>query len=552
MTGGDVASQPELAGATTDDLQVANDDVLSDEKRGDASGGDKQPDPDDDWSQYSVHVGNDDSSDEIAGGDDESGDKTESAGDSSISGSAAVEGEDGKADDLPICKDGAVKRDGVCVTIGAPPTHSGDGCPDGAVVLGNQCYEVVPPTCGELEVAPGGQGCLKLVAEAGTHGACPDYYELSEDGETCVKTKSATVACTQGTPVGDSCLIEQEPVGGDSAGCSGEQLQIGNNCYELSNPDFDCGDLAELPNGNCRFPVDAQETSGCADGLEPWENICYRYEDPPTYDCGDGEPDGEGWCHIIEEGNPGPDVCDDGVLQDDDGCYVLSEPDEEGTCGELAEFEGMCREAKPSYPTWICSDGATVYEPTCDLWVEAESASCAIGQLVENDTKCKTIEDKIVTEGCPSYASEDSEGCYKSKEPSVTCGELAIAPDGEHCKQWVSEADGGGECSAGFELVGGTTCKKWLEGSPGCPEGEPIEVGGKLKCRFTTAAGDATQGCAAGMIEEAGNCYKIVPASCAELEADVYGGGCKKLIEPSDESECETGYTLVADECIKP
>jgi hypothetical protein len=559
VNGGDLASAPQTDGAADADGPQAGDDFANaDEKNiseqdGDAEdkASDDKADGDDlDWSSFSVAVdGPEDGDHDFAqDNDDAASDDDKSVGSAAASADGSSEADEADEQEASDCPQGKELRADSCVVIGAPPTNSASGCPTGALVVAQQCYEIVPPSCGELQGAPDGTGCLKLVGAAGAQGGCPDNYEL--DGGTCVKLVAAPVSCSQGTPSGDSCVIKQSPTGGEG-GCASGQTQFGNGCYELSSPATNCDGLAMLADGNCRLPVDGEQSTECPAGLQPWDNVCYRYEDPPVYDCAGGESDGAGWCQTTEDATPGPDVCDEGVLQDAQGCYVLVEADGEGNCGELPEFEGMCRKAKPSYQTWTCSDGETVYEPTCKVWTEAISVTCLAGEPVENNTKCKTIEDPITAEGCPSYAFEDNQGCYKSKEPQFGCGELPKTPDGQQCKTWVSNPESDASCADGFELVG-EYCKRYVDGTPGtCSGSELVTVNGTTKCKYSTSPSEPTTGCAPGAIERSGECYVIVAASCDDFDADLYGQGCKKPIDVEASLICEAGFNLVANECIK-
>lgn len=572
VNGGDFSSAPEAGdGADGLDDVALGDNIPTDKGDGPvAADGDKhvdatdssttdEPAGDHDWSSFSVTVGGaGDERAKLPDGTSAEEDENKSAGTAAASAGAdheepaeVDESDKGQSAGEPggECPEGKEKRDGVCVVVGTPPTVSAGGCPAGAVALGQQCYEIVPPSCGDLQIAPGGDGCLKLVGAANAQGGCPDNYEL--EGSTCIKLLAAPVSCTQGTPSGSSCLIKENPTGGIDSGCAEGQTQFGSGCYELSNPSVECDGLVTLADGNCRLPVDAEQATECAAGLQAWENICYRYEDPPTYDCAGGESDGAGWCLMTEAATPGPDGCDDGVLQDEQGCYVLVDVQDDGTCGGLPELDGKCRKAKASFQTWTCSDGKTVYEPTCKVWAEAVSVTCLAGEPVENNTKCKTIEDPITTDGCPSYALEDSQGCYKSKEPQLSCGDLAKTPDGHYCKTWVSDAESDASCRDGFDLVG-DYCKKYVDGTPGtCSGAETITVNGVSKCKYTTSPTDATTGCADGAIEQSGNCYIVVAASCEDLDTDLYGKGCKKPIDVEPNMVCEAGFHLVGDECIK-
>ena len=99
--------------------------------------------------------------------------------------------------------------------------------------------------------------------------------------------------------------------------------------------------------------------------------------------------------------------------------------------------------------------------------------------------------------------------------------------------------EGTSELPSGMVLVSvvidiervGDYCKKYVEGTPRCADAVLVEFGGKPMCRYTKPAGPSATGCASGEIEKDGKCYLVVDPSCQELEADIFGDGCKKPIK---------------------
>ena len=483
-------AESEVGGSEADDPSGSAA-VLAAESDGEAAGDDKPAEPEGDTKP------------DADGGDDEdkeADDRAESDGEKP---------DDETTDEKP--EDDGVDGD-------TPPS---DECPADAVTFGGECYEIVPPSCGDLEVSPAGDGCLKLVGSAGAGGGCPGAYEL--DGDTCVKLLPADASCAEGVPADGACLIKFEATG--SGGCSAGQLEIGGSCYELSAPtSSSCGDMPPLGDGQCRYAVSGESPTSCPAGFEPLGGEqCYRYEEPAEFSCAEGEPVGDG-CKVTESGTPGPDVCPDGVEEDGAGCFILVDRQEDGTCGGLPEAGDKCRKDKASIPTWTCADGTTVYDNVCYRWTDA-TITCAAGEPVGGDS-CKTIVDAVASAGCPDWALEDAQGCYKIKPAELNCGDLHVAPDGVNCKQWVGEA-AGGECPGDYDLVG-SYCKKYVDGAASCSGATLVELAGNAMCRYTQAPGET--GCAAGQVEKAGECYLLVAPSCQDLDVDVFGTGCKKPV----------------------
>ncbi|MEM7091809.1 MAG: hypothetical protein AAF567_02305 [Actinomycetota bacterium] len=497
-----------------------------------AAGTDGDDDPD--FSRFLGGLGGLADNDDDGDDDDDDGDN-EDDGDDLAAGVAAADGEDTADEKDPVpgtgdCPDDAIEKDGRCFLVGPAPEPNA-GCPDDAIQLGDSCYVEVDPSCGNLEPAPGG-GCLGDVIDPNSGSGGTTYVE-------------ATASCDSGQLSGTACLVETSPTGG--AACSPGQLHLGNDCYDLVDPQLSCS-VGTLTDQGCLKQVDGTNSVSCPAGYQQWETLCYRYVDA-NVSCAQGQLVDGAWCKITTTGTPGPDSCGD-YLEDASGCYILTDPDGEGSCGDLTPIGAQCRYPKPSTPTWTC-DGAVTYDPTCYEYQPA-SVSCSEGYVVDGP-KCKIEVDPITETGCPSYAFAEGGSCWKYVDAAVGCGGLDTAPDGLHCKQWAGNAgSGSGSCPAGYELAG-DTCKKWLDPTYSCATGTLDIVSGAKKCRIETGGGTVECNATDRRLVN-GECRKIVPTSCGELDASPWTDDkCKKPIDTSGGTPtCPAGYELLESKCLKP
>lgn len=219
--------------------------------------------------------------------------------------------------------------------------------------------------------------------------------------------------------------------------------------------------------------------AGCGDGDgDDVEDPNFKL--PPTANCGDGVLDDD-------------EVCDDGGLENGDGCY--------GNCRGI-EVGYICpKEGQSCIQFAVCGDGITAFPEQCDDGATTSGDGCNENCKLELGFKCTTDEVSVCTETtCGDDLVEGAEMCEPSQTEGCT-SQCQFAPD----------CSGDGECTSecGDGLVLSEDCDDGnkLNGD-GCDENCQVEPG--YMC--TSEEGDCER-------NSNGDCILRIPVTYRDFDA---------------------------------
>ena len=359
---------------------------------------------------------------------------------------------------LEACDDGNASDFDDCTTA-CEPARCGDGFIQAAA--GELCDEGAEngagcsPACALVNVAACGDGAL----DSGEQ--CDDKNTASDDG--------CSALCAQES-CGDGVLQSTEA-------CDDGNLEPNDGCAADCTSET-CGDGTRQGDEFCDNGQDNAETALCLPSCE-------------QASCGDG---------FVREG---VEACDDGNLEDGDGCTAVCEAE-------------VCGDNKPGL-TEACDDGNTQPGDGC-------GATCALefcGDGLPGPS-----------EQCDDGNAAAGDGCGKDclLEFPDACGNAKVGP-GEQCDDGAS-LDGDG-CSALCQLEDPAAC-----GDSTLNEGEQCDDG-------NTQAGD---GCSATCaIERCGDGIQQPGEACDDGDSDE-GDGCSAVCL-QETAECGNGKHELGEQC---
>jgi fibro-slime domain-containing protein len=230
---------------------------------------------------------------------------------------------------------------------------------------------------------------------------------------------------------------------------------------------------------------------GCGDGDGDSMIEDPNFNLPPTANCGDGVLDDD-------------EVCDDGGLENGDGCY--------GNCRGI-EVGYICPKAgQPCIQFAVCGDGITAFPEQCDDGSTASGDGCNENCKLELGFKCTTDGVSVCS---PTTCGDDIVEGAEMCEPSQTEGCTS------QC-QFAPDCSGDGACTSecGDGLVLGEDCDDGnkLNGD-GCDENCLVEPG--YMC--TAQEGDCERNANGDCILRIPVTYRDFDASHSDFESGCAG-----------------------------
>lgn len=502
----------------------------------------------------------------------------------------ASEGGDGICEDADICGNGALEDGEGCDDGNAT---SGDGCDasclvedgggcntdDAGIVAGASCVSGICDVSGNVPpgVCESADTCGNGAIEAGE--GCDDGNLVGGDGCTAACLIENEAACGDLAPgeLGASscesgiCNIAAGEPGECAPGdaCGNGVLEMGEGCDDGNVSGADgCGSDCRIENGNACNEMEPGLVGGdsCAGGLCSPDELCV-----PALTCGNGvhEP-GEG--------------CDDGDLDDADGCSSNCLVESGGTCNARAEtlvgnagcVSGICDETSfPSTcePAGACGNGLLEAGEGCDDGNIDDADGCSMGCRIENSGACGTDDPGLLgAASCLSgYCSDDGEcrnspacgdgrldpgeGCDDGAAMSGDgCNEFCLLEDMEPCNVTYPGRRLESSCASsicntvlgepGFCATVGACGNTVLDPGEGCDDGNTdagdgcdaaclVEV--DFACNSAGPGALGADSCSSGICNDTAG----APGTCAD--AELCGNGVLEEGEGCDDGGLETG-----------
>ncbi len=325
-----------------------------------------------------------------------------------------------------------------------PALNGNDGLIDDFGNPGNGNSECVGAGCfdGGLGLSQCGNGALNAeelcddgntTQGDGCNGVCnPEpNFACSQAGEAC----QSTIACGDGAIGGVEACDDGDTAAGDgcSATCSGEDgfsCTTGDNGASVCVPDEEvaCGD--GKVSGSTEQCDDGDELAG--DGCSDTCQVEAGFVCPIiNADCEPSEFCGDGFLKAVANATSGPEECDDGDAQGNDGCSAVCTVEENFACPLPNQ---------PCRSTIVCGDGLVTGDERCDDRNTNPGDGCS--------AQCKTIEAGF---NCVTVSPQPS---VCTAVPVESCGDGRLAQT-EFCDDGNSTDDDG--CT-GCVVDGGFDC----------------------------------------------------------------------------------------------
>ena len=439
----------------------------------------------------------------------------------------------------------------VCQLCGNGTIEGTETCDDGDTSGSDGCSAACAPetfwNCtGEPSVCTRcGDGMIQGTEQ------CDDGNNSSNDGCTRLCMTEAGWDCDAAEPTfctfcGDGRVEGSEECDDrnqtDNDGCTscvedpGYQCHIvGVACAQCGNGMLELGEQCDdgMMFGGATPPADGDGCSARCQ-LETGPYDCRTVGSPCT-ECGDGTVEGF-------------ETCDDGNLDNDDGCSSVCQTEPGSVCDPAT---GICTAAQ-------CGDGITAGDEECDNGVDPATGlpqsgdGCSVICRLEPGYDCGPDGDTCVLtqcgngvleagEACDDSNNTDSDGCAgdcSSVDPGFGCpieGELCtmaacgngLLDSGEQCDTaWdpMSSATGGSAC-IGCKIQLGYYCEADAspEGGTCFTEmcGNGFVRGAEVCDDGNTSGGD---GCEA-------DCLSVTPLYNCRTDADTDAGSCQPIVE---------------------
>ncbi len=205
----------------------------------------------------------------------------------SVPGGCAVPG---PVEQTHFCPSGASLNGDLCVPdegcqpseqtkkhteCGRPPTVELICVPTGAISNGADCFTSVPATCpaGSTDT---GAGCVVRTAAAPTPFQCAEGQTLI--GTSCFDERPVEPSCVEGVLAPEGCVVTRAATASEPTCPAAASLRAGQ-CVVVVAGDRTC-ETGEPVDGQCRVPVELEETLLCMGDAQFDRGWCVRFEDP--------------------------------------------------------------------------------------------------------------------------------------------------------------------------------------------------------------------------------------------------------------------------------